>query len=113
LYDDPGDAAAGVAKLVGDVGTVDGKPVAHLGHTFELVVGCHTVTNVTEWGGFDPSQAVMAKLPPISFAIDMRAGRTYVLRIAMVGDRDLAVEAYEQDANGEVTQRFEQGKSCS
>jgi hypothetical protein len=113
LYEDPAEASGGVAKLVGDVGTVDGKAVADMGHTFELTLGCHTVTNVTEWGGNDHSAARMAKLPAIPFAIDMREHHTYVLRIAMSGDSHLVVEAFEQDDRGEVTQRFEQGSSCS
>lgn len=112
LYENPADAAHGVAKLVGDVGTVDGKSVAALGHTFELAAGCHTVTNVTEWGGHDASQAMMAKLPPVPFAIQMKAGYTYVLQIKMSGDHALTVEAFEQNEAGEVTARFEQGSSC-
>jgi hypothetical protein len=112
LYSDS-DGVGGVVKLVGDIGTVDGKAVADLGHTFELPIGCHTVTNVTEWGGHDASAARMAKLPAIPFAVEMRAEHTYVLRIAMAGDSELVVEAIEQDGSGNVTRRFEQGTSCA
>jgi len=105
-----------VATLIGDVESVDGKSVSEHGHRFALVPGCHTVTNLTTWGGWDPSLAVMAHLPQVPFAIDMKPGHTYVLRIAMVGSvgegGSLEITAVEQAADGSVLKRFQEGSSC-
>ena len=108
--------ADGVATLVGDVESVDGKSVSEHGHRFALLPGCHEVTNVTTWGGMDPNAAIMAHLPQIPFAIDMKGGLTYVLRIATVGPVGeggrLQITAVEQDADGKVLRQFQEGSSC-
>jgi hypothetical protein len=51
LYDDPSTRPSEAATLIGDVLTIDGKRVAEHGNRFLLEAGCHTVTNVTTWGG--------------------------------------------------------------
>lgn len=118
LFADPADASGkGVAKLMGDVESVDGKSVSEHGHRFLLTPGCHTVTNLTTWGGSSADGAVMAKLPQIPFRIDMQAGYTYVLRIgvdreARMEGAQLSVTAVEQDENGQVTRQFKPGTKC-
>jgi hypothetical protein len=116
LYERDEQPGGDVCTLIGDVESVDGKSVSGHGHRFELLSGCHTVTNVKTWGGADPNAAVMAHLPEIPFNIEMQAGLTYVLRIAIVGQvREggrIAITAVEQDANGHVLRKFEPGASC-
>ncbi len=86
------------------------------GHRFALEPGCHTVTNVRTWGGSDPSAAVMAHLPEIPFAIEMKPGLTYVIRIATVGPVTeggrLSITAVEQDESGTVLRQFKDGTHC-
>jgi hypothetical protein len=116
LFGDERLPSEGAATLIGDVESVDGKSVSEHGHRFSLASGCHTVTNLTTWGGSDPSAAVMAHLPQIPFAIEMKPGLTYVLRIGSVGSAghggSLEITAVEQAADGSVLRRFEQGSSC-
>src|SRR5690349_8551165 len=101
LYADPADAKEGVATLVGDVASVDGRRVSDYGHRFLLLGGCHTVKTTTTWGGAASDGAVMAHLPEVSFAMDMKVGLTYVVRIGTEGPADsasgVAISAIEQD----------------
>ena len=105
-----------VATLIGDVESVDGTSVSGHGHRFALLPGCHTVTNVTTWGGMDTNAAIMAHLPQVPFAIDMKPGLTYVLRIATVGQVGeggrLHITAVEQDPDGKVLRQFKPGYGC-
>ena len=116
LYEGPEEPATEVATLVGDVEEVDGQSVSARGHHFALLPGCHVVTNVTTWGGNDSNAAVMAHLPQIPFAIDMKAGLTYVVRIGIVGPvgegGKLEITAKEQDAAGNVLRQFEPRGAC-
>lgn len=116
IYSDPADAFDGTAILIGDVEAVDGVSVSKHGSRFEVPVGCHTVTNLTTWGGMDNSAAVMAKLPQIPFAVDMKAGMTYVLRIGVVGPMGntgrLEIRLREQDKDGKYTREFQEGTRC-
>jgi hypothetical protein len=116
LYSGAERAPDSVATLEGDVEAVDGTSVSAHGHRFALEPGCHTVTNVKTWGGSDPSAAVTAHLPEIPFAIEMKPGLTYVLRISTVGPvaegGRLQITAVEQDANGTVLRQFEEGTRC-
>jgi hypothetical protein len=116
LFQDPSDAFNGTAILIGDVEQFDGVSVSKHGHRFEVLPGCHTVTNVTTWGGMDPNAAVMAHLPQMPFSMEMKAGMTYVLRIAIVGPAQeggrLRITLREQDADGNVLRTAEAGSHC-
>lgn len=116
LYGDTVVAVDETAILVGDVEEVDGVSVSKHGHRFALLPGCHTVTNVTTWGGNANDGAIMAHLPQIPFAIVMKTGRTYTLRISLDGPAGeggrLKVTATEQDPDGNVTAQFPQGTRC-
>lgn len=116
LYEDPSGGLEGTAILVGDVEQFDGVSVSAHGHRFEVLPGCHTVTNVTTWGGMDPNAAVTAHLPQLPFSVRMKAGMTYVLRIAIVGPVQeggrLEITLREQDASGAVLRTLQPGSQC-
>lgn len=116
LHSDADVEQKGTATLIGDVQSVDGKRVGDQGKRFTLAAGCHTVTNVTTWGGASSDEAVMAKLPEIPFAVDMVPGKTYVLRIFTpaggANGGDLQITLVEQDGDGSVTREFKPGTSC-
>lgn len=115
-----GDITLGVdatATLIGDIESVDGVSVSAHGNRFLVLPGCHTVTNVTTWGGMDPNAAVMAHLPQMPFSMDMKAGLTYVLRIEVVGPVQmqggrLSITLREQDHDGNVLRKVEAGSHC-
>jgi len=113
--DDPADEVV-VATLVGDVESVDGKSVSSHGHRFALLPGCHTVTNVTNWGGMDTNAGIRAHLPEVPFALDMKGGLTYVVRISIVGPVGeggrVQITAVEQDSSGTVLRKFKPGPGC-
>jgi hypothetical protein len=106
----------GVATLMGDVQSIDGRRVGHRGKRFLLKPGCYTVTNVTTWGGASPDAAVTAKLPEIPFMVDMRANYTYVVRIGTLGPAErgaeLVVTVVEQDEHGNVEREFAPNTHC-
>lgn len=106
----------GTATLIGDVLSVDGKRVGDGSRRFTLAAGCHTVTNVTTWGGNSSDEAVMAKLPEIPFAVDMMPGKTYVLRISTpaggANGGDLQISLVEQDEDGSVLREFKPNTQC-
>jgi hypothetical protein len=94
-----------VAVLYGDIDAVDGRDVRGLGKSFALLPGCHVVRSATRWGEGGQTGAVVASLPPLSFAIDMEAGKRYVVEIRMIGVGShvmVGVEARELDAQGET-----------
>jgi hypothetical protein len=116
LYDEMADLSHGAATLIGDVEEFDGESVSAHGHRFSVLPGCHTVTNITTWGGMDPNAAVMAHLPQMPFSIDMKPGLTYVLRIAIVGPVQeggrLKITLREQDDEGNVLREIGPGGHC-
>ena len=76
LYDATSDgrpASDQVAQLSGLVQSVDGRNVP-AGRRFELLPGCHVVTNATRWGASDSQGSIAATLRPRMYSIDMRAG---------------------------------------
>jgi hypothetical protein len=112
LYPDPGRplAANEVATLHGDVREVDGKVVSEHGGSFALLPGCHLVRTVENWGRLDNhGGSVTVKFPPIWYAMPMRGGYHYIVRIqadhvpARVHAR---ITAIEEDAQGNVTNQF-------
>ena len=106
----------GIATLVGDVLSIDGRRVAHQGNRFSLTPGCYTITNLTTWGGASENGSGAAKLPEIPFMVDMRADYTYVMRIGTVGPAEdgaaVVVTVVEQDENGVVEREFKPNTSC-
>lgn len=116
LYDDTADLSQGTATLIGDIEEIDGVSVSAHGNRFSVLAGCHTVTNVTTWGGMEPNAAVMAHLPKMPFSMEMKRDTMYVLRIAIVGAVQeggrLKVTLREQDADGNVLREIGPGGHC-
>lgn len=113
LYEGAPDPTA--VRLVGDVGAVDGREMPARSRTFDLLPGCHFVTNVTYWVGNDHNAAMAARLSPRTYAVNMQPGHTYELRIGTTANSDAAqvvIKALERNAAGEVTRTFEPGGSC-
>lgn len=104
-----------VASLSGAVGSVDGQPV-QTGLRFELLPGCHVVTNASRWGGAGWVNAMGGRMPVRSFAMNMRAGYFYYIRIqegAKTGSGGSpALVAEEQAPDGKPTRQFESGQPC-
>jgi hypothetical protein len=112
LYPDPGRplSAGEVATLHGDVRKVDGNVVSENGGAFALLPGCHLVGVVENWGRLDMNGGgVVVKVPPIVYAMPMRGGYRYIVRIE--ADHGMAgggatIKATEEDAQGNVTGQF-------
>jgi hypothetical protein len=107
---------AAVAELSGLVQTVDGQSVP-AGRRFELLPGCHIVTNSTRWTASDLGGSRSATLAPRRFAIFMRAGYRYAIRIeegiwsGTSGTVKLIAE--ELGPDGKVTRQIAAGEPCS
>ncbi|HTA89104.1 MAG TPA: hypothetical protein VK745_06000 [Polyangiaceae bacterium] len=104
-----------VASLSGAIESVDGQPV-QTGHRFELLPGCHTVKNASRWGGAGWVNAMNGRMPVRSFAMNMRAGYYYYIRIeegarSGSGGAPLLV-AEEQAPNGKPSRQFDSGQPC-
>ncbi len=105
-----------VATLGGLIQTVDGLSVPE-GHRFELLPGCHVVVNVAHWTHSDSQNSVTATLHQLSFAIDMRAGYSYIVRVQeglWTGTSgSIRLLAEERDPTGNVTRDIAPGQPCS
>lgn len=112
LYPDPEHrrAPTEVATLVGDVAIVDGKDVTEYGNSFELLPGCHLVATPSKWGQTGHYETMVANIGHVYFAIDMKAGYRYVLRIEIAsltgGGGKLSITAREEQSDGTVTRMF-------
>jgi hypothetical protein len=95
--------------------SVDGKDVAgQEARAFELLPGCHVVqttnnlmmaSNYVEWRG---------GIAPRTFALKMKPGRTYVVRLSLVEgmySARVSIRAEEQDAGGATTATFDPAKN--
>jgi hypothetical protein len=104
-----------VAKLGGLIRTVDGQPVPE-GHRFELLPGCHVITNSSRWATSDTQGSISASLRELSFAISMRAGYSYVIRVRegiwTGSSGTVTLIAEERDPGGNVTREIAAGKPC-
>lgn len=102
--------------LVGDVASIDGREMPPRSRTFELLPGCHAITNITYWIGNDVNAAMTVRLPEMSYMMDMKPGHNYELRIGTTANTDTArvvVKALERNADGDVTRTFEPSRPCA
>jgi hypothetical protein len=104
-----------VAKLGGLIRTVDGLSVPE-GHRFELLPGCHVITNSSRWTTSDTQGSVSASLRQLTFAIAMRAGYSYIVRVRegiwTGSSGTVTLIAEERDPDGKVTREIPAGKPC-
>ena len=110
-----GPPSADVVTLIGDVKSVDAKEVPAHSRTFELLPGCHAVTNVTYWIGDDINAAMTVRLSEQTYWMNMRLGYTYELKVGTTMNTDTArvvVNVVERDKNGHVTHKFEPSRAC-
>jgi hypothetical protein len=118
LYPKPAEplSRAQVALLGGYVAEVDGKDVRELEPPYELLPGCHLVRTGTEWGAGDrvPGGSVWVTTSSIPFALPMRAGHSYNIRVetgVMTGPTGTpTIQAFEIDPGGKQTRVIEPAK---
>jgi hypothetical protein len=95
-----------VARLTGEIGSVDGRDVSGEGQSFELLPGCHVVTTRTSWGKFEYGEGLYGNMPQQSFAISMQANRTYEFQYELVNRTGsggtMVLHVRERDANARV-----------
>src|SRR5688572_9814129 len=74
-----------VAVLSGYVAEVDGKDVADddVGGSFELLPGCHVVRTPPDWTRHETDGAVMVETGVLPFALPMRGGHSYEIRVVL------------------------------
>lgn len=106
-----------VARLIGYVRYVDGQDVSDHGSAFELLPGCHVVGTPSTWGNVNAlSGGVVATTGRVTFALPMKAGRQYEVRVEVEAPTGptgtVRVESYETSARGEVTRRFSPASSA-
>jgi len=108
LYPGPRLQHEQVALLIGPVASVDGSPVPQDGTTtFELLPRCHVVTTQTKLLAYDNSTAtnpqgeVTGTVPRQTYALDMRAGHSYVLerQVQEVGGNSVNVNLSARDVD--------------
>ena len=104
-----------VANLAGLIQTVDGLSVPQ-GHRFELLPGCHVITNTTHWARSDSQGSVSGTLRQLQFIIDMRAGDSYFIRVReglwTGSSGTIQLLAEERDPSGTVIREIPPGKPC-
>jgi hypothetical protein len=102
-----------VALLEGYVAEVDGEELGEedVGGVFELLPGCHIVQTPPEWTRHQMDGAVMVETGVLRFALPMRGGHSYEIRIVLGNEStetgSAVVVAVETDAKGDKTQTFE------
>jgi hypothetical protein len=117
--------ASKVAKLVGVTSastsgavlkSVDGKDLPDPGaQAFELLPGCHVVQTTKDLLMANEYVAWRGTLPARVFALRMKPGRTYVVRLSLIegmdGSARVEIRAEEQDREGATTATFDPAKS--
>lgn len=110
LYSGPRAQPDAAAHLSGYIEKVDGESVRKLGHSFELMPGCHLVTTPANWGYMSDSSGLAAITGNIVFPMEMRAGHEYTIVVqpeaSVGGARALRIRAEEKDAKRTVTRTF-------
>jgi hypothetical protein len=114
LYPNPEQPRASkeVARLMGPIGSVDGRDVSRLGKSFSLLPGCHQVTlarKVAEVNTVSPTSYVATLPPDVTYAVDMQASHTYEFQVSIRGNTgptatDAAVTGWDRDEQGHATQ---------
>jgi hypothetical protein len=96
-----------MARLFGPIGSVDGQDVSHMGKSFALLPGCHTVMLAEKTGQINDlgNGGYVASLPQHAvWAFRMQGGHTYEIAVRLdsqtgpVGPLD--IHAWDRDANG-------------
>ena len=97
-----------IGRLVGPIGTVDGRDVSRLGKSFAVLPGCHEVKlarKVAEVNTVGPT-AYVATLPPdVVYALHVQAAHTYEFEVHVRGNTgptttDAFVSAWDRDPQG-------------
>jgi hypothetical protein len=109
LYPGPRLAHDRVALLIGPVASVDGSPVPQNGTTLELLPRCHVVTTQTRLLAYDnststnPQGEVTGTVPRTTYAMEMRAGHTYVIerQVQEIGGNSVNVTLTARDADAD------------
>ena len=107
LYPDPQSRLpdARVARLVGPIGSVDGKDVSAQGDVFDLLPGCHIVQLHGDMARSNGNFYWVGPVPRFVFALRMKAGHRYILRREFVQDMSSTTDsivafAHEEDSAG-------------
>lgn len=110
LYPDPQSRRpdASVARLVGPIGSVDGRDVSDQGDVFDILPGCHVVQLHGEMARSNGQVTWRGPVPRFVFALRMKAGRRYVIRREFVTGMSsttgrVVVIAQEEDSAGATT----------
>jgi hypothetical protein len=107
LYRGPERPPEDVARLVGPIGTVDGKDVSGEGKAFSLAPGCHVVTLADKTGQINViggQGGYVAILPHATYAFRMQPAHTYEIEVRLnqqsgpSGTFDL--RAWDRDGHG-------------
>src|ERR1700690_3892244 len=107
LYPDPQSRLPDdrVARLVGPIGSVDGKEVSAQGDGFDLLPGCHIVQLHGDMARSNGNFYWVGPVPRFIFALRMKAGHRYILRREFVQDMSsttgsIVALAREEDSAG-------------
>jgi hypothetical protein len=97
--------------------SVDGKDVAgEGGQAFELLPGCHIVQTTNNLMMANDYVAWRGTLPSRVFALKMKPGNTYVVRLSLVegmgNSARVLIRAEEQDRAGATTASFDPAQSA-
>ena len=110
LYPDPQvrRPEGSVARLVGPIGSVDGRDVPAQTDVFDLLPGCHVVQLNGDMARGNNYVAWMGTTPRFVFALRMTAGHTVVIRREIVPDMSsttgrVVVIAQDQEPAGAST----------
>jgi len=91
--------------------SVDGKDVTDKGEqAFELLPGCHVVQTGDDLLLANDYVTWRGKLAPRTFALKMKPGRTYIVRLSLVqgiNSARVSIRAEEQDPAGATTATFD------
>jgi hypothetical protein len=92
--------------------SVDGKDVTDKGEqAFELLPGCHVVQTGDDLLLANDYVTWRGKIAPRTFALKMKPGRTYIVRLSLVqgmsSSARVSIRAEEQDRTGATTATFD------
>ena len=95
--------------------SVDGKDVTDQGaRAFELLPGCHVVETTNNLMMANDYVAWRGTIASATFALRMKPGRTYVVRLSLVqgmNNARVSIRAEEQDRKGATTATFDPAKN--
>ena len=113
LYPNPEQARPpqDVARLVGPIGSVNGRDVSRLGKSFAVEPGCHELKlarKVAEVNTVNPTGYVATLPPDVTYVLNMQAGHSYEFEVHVRGNAgptttDAYVTGWDRDPQGHGT----------